>query len=183
MQCEGCQEKEATVHIQEVVGSEARALHLCSECAVKRGLPVGDADQVGLASLLYKLAAETVGGEPGAEREAHEEAGVEEASCPECGLGEREFRQAGRLGCGKCYETFGALVEASLGNLHRGTRHTGKVPGRACVGPAEGAAQGGYARLQEELVRAVAAEAYERAAELRDEIERLRHRHADAHTK
>ena len=182
MQCEGCQQKEATVHIQEVVGSEAKALHLCSECAVKRGLPVGDANQAGLASLLYKLAAETIGGGASPEESRDPGAGEDEASCAECGLGEREFRQGGRLGCAKCYETFGALVDASLGNLHRGTRHTGKVPGRACPGPAAGPPQGGCARLQEELARAVAAEAYERAAELRDEIQRLRHRHADVET-
>lgn len=183
MQCEGCQQNEATVHIQEVVGDKAKALHLCSECAVKRGLPIGDPEQLGLASLLYKLGAGAVEGEPSTEDGGDAGAGAEEASCPDCGLGEREFRQAGRLGCGRCYETFSALVEASLGNLHRGTRHSGKIPGGACPGAAARLQHGGYARLQEELARAVAAEAYERAAELRDQIRQQREHHAGAHAK
>ena len=174
MLCESCQQSDATVHIQEIVGTEARALHLCGECAAKRGLPVDDPDKLGLASLLYKLAAEAVG------VEGEGEGGAEDLSCPECGLEQGDFRRSGRLGCGGCYGAFAGLVEASLSDLHRGTRHTGKVPGRVPRPKTAGTQESGYARLREELARAVAAEAYERAAELRDEIERLRDRRENA---
>ena len=83
------------------------------------------------------------------------------------GLTYEEFRRVGRLGCGTCYETFASQLRPLLRRIHGSADHTGGVPS---------ALEGDHFRLRairklkDELTRAVQAEDYERAAELRDTI-------------
>jgi protein arginine kinase activator len=67
---------------------------------------------------------------------------------------------------------FAKALTPALKHVHRGLRHAGKSPGGAGVTPGEGDVldRVELSRLEEELARAVAVEAYERAAELRDQI-------------
>jgi protein arginine kinase activator len=91
-------------------------------------------------------------------------------TCPGCGISFSRFRETGRFGCAQCYETFAAELEPLVRRVHGATRHTGKVPHRE--GPAyEQSAR--LRRLNEDLERAIGAEDYERAAELRDLIREL----------
>jgi protein arginine kinase activator len=99
--------------------------------------------------------------------------------CAVCGLSAKEFALLGRLGCPACYEALAAEVDGVLRATHRGAEHTGSRP-RSSVDPALVPAQEtGPAAVAErevlrlELERAVAEEAFERAAEIRDALRRL----------
>jgi protein arginine kinase activator len=103
---------------------------------------------------------------------AHKTKGnLDELVCEQCGISYIEFRNHGLLGCAHDYDTFkdalGELIErAQDGNDH----HVGKAP-RSTTKPKR--PQQDLRRLKRQLNEAVAAEDYERAAELRDKIEKL----------
>jgi len=145
MKCQGCKQKEATVHFTEIVDEGAVKLHLCPDCAQAKGL-------VAAGGVVGDLLA----------KNASAPSGEAETRCPECGVSLEEFRKKGRLGCGRCYQAFENALEPLLAVLHRGDRHTGKVP---ATHPA-GTAAPELAVLKESLRRAVEREKFEEAARL-----------------
>lgn len=157
MKCQRCP-KPATFHITEVLGdAKYKDFHLCEECAQRHlanpeaSLKVG-VDKVGVA----------------AESEVPDEFGGRQ--CSTCGLKFVEFRNSGRLGCSHDYDAFKDELLPLLDNIHGDTRHVGKKPRRL---PAHKANEAELARLREQLDGAVALEAYEEAARLRDRIRQL----------
>jgi protein arginine kinase activator len=72
-----------------------------------------------------------------------------------------EFRAGGRLGCPQDYWVFSKGLMSLLQRYHGATRHVGKVAKRH-----EGAKE--RLRLRTRLREAIAREAYEEAARLRD---------------
>ena len=161
MLCESCHDKEATVHLTQVVDGSVEKIHLCEECASKSGFdlhgPVSISDiRVGRGGALDQ---------PGAER-----------SCPRCHLRRADFKKTGRLGCPVCYETFTAELMPLVKAMHRSEQHMGKVPSREDVRVRMSAE---IASLQKELDDAVAAENYEEAAKLRDRIQKARSKAAE----
>ena len=159
MRCDHCHEREAVVHLTQVTGTETTQVHLCEKCAAEKGIePATALVKSPLGGLFAQLSA------PGAL-----DAGGTELRCPRCGAGLADFRDAGRLGCAECWGTFAGPLTDLVRRLHGATRHTGEQyapPG--ALPPAERSPQ--TERLREELREAVAAEDFERAARLRDEI-------------
>ena len=81
-----------------------------------------------------------------------------------------QFGQVGRFGCAQCYEAFTPNLLPLFRRLHGNQKHIGKIPLRA----------GSFVRLKKDiedlkkkLYEKVAAEAFEDAAVLRDEIKQL----------
>src|SRR6185436_18345932 len=117
MQCMICKQNEAKVHLTQIVGEKMQKVDLCEECAKTKG--VNDPAGFSLADLLLGL---------GASQEIAQSSGGEEIKCPGCGFSQADFKKAGRLGCAECYTTFAEGLEGLLKSMHKGTRHTGKVP-------------------------------------------------------
>ena len=90
--------------------------------------------------------------------------------CPNCGLSYATFQKTGLLGCAQCYQAFREPLEVILKRIHGNTQHTGRVPrqGNSSIG-----AQLQIDQLKRKLAQAVAAEEYETAAALRDQIRAL----------
>ena len=158
MKCERCGNRTATVRYTEVVDGALTTWQLCEECATERGVTGSLTPLAGpLVNILMGLL------EGGGEVESADDA----PTCPRCGLTYEAFRRAGRLGCGTCYEAFASQLKPLLRRIHGSADHTGGVPSTD---------EGGHFRrreiskLKRELTRAVAAEDYERAAELRDTV-------------
>ena len=151
MLCDCCQEREATIHLTQVINDQSRELHLCEECAEQGGLNLQGV--MSLPEVLFGM------GQPAATPEGREK------SCPHCHFRRNDFKKTGRLGCPRCYETFAEEMAPMLAAMHKGTTHVGKVPGRPAgrrPSPAE------LAALQQQLAEAIRAERYEEAARLRD---------------
>ncbi len=176
MLCDKCQKNEATIHLKEVVDDDVVAVNLCAECAA--GSEVSDLDVGGglnLAKMLVSLTAEVM---PNLKVQSAKaqllKSGDEEMVCAFCGISTNEIRQTGRLGCPSCYKMFSGMLAPALKNMHRGDHHKGRQPNR--VESQSGAVvtneRARLAQLEEELARAVALEEYERAAELRDQIQK-----------
>ncbi|HEX2747336.1 MAG TPA: UvrB/UvrC motif-containing protein [Verrucomicrobiales bacterium] len=156
MLCDVCKQKKATVFLTQIVKGEMQKVNLCESCSKEKG--VTDPTGFALADMLLGFGhGEKIETQP------------QERTCPACGMPQTTFRKTGRLGCAKCYTVFGEGMDNLLKAMHKGTRHTGKVPARA--GP-----QATGPRLEElkaALDEAVKCEQFEEAARIRDEILRL----------
>ena len=87
-----------------------------------------------------------------------------------CGFTQADFKKTGRLGCSSCYRVFADGLSGMLKNMHKGTAHTGKSPAAFHEIREKGEKM---RSLQDRLTAAVAAEEYEQAADLRDQIRRF----------
>jgi protein arginine kinase activator len=122
------------------------------------------------------------------------EAGVssdEEFVCESCGLTQQEFKKNGRFGCASCYDVFQKVLDPMLEGMHAGKRHAGRAPADFVPPVAPPAKkpekkepekkekepefrEKDIAALETELIQAIEAEEYERAAEIRDQIRQLK---------
>jgi len=90
--------------------------------------------------------------------------------CPVCGFTQADFKKTGRLGCSNCYTVFADGIAPMLKNMHKGTAHTGKTPAAFQKIREHGEK---IKTLQENLTKAIEAEEFELAANLRDQIRQM----------
>jgi protein arginine kinase activator len=149
MKCEFCQSNEAVVHFKQVIDGDARELHLCEECAAKKGIDLQP--PLALTDFLFGAAAE----------ESDER--TDGATCPECGLTLKAFRKDQRLGCSQCYEAFAEELSTVLPTMHGSDKHVGKAPaGQRLSAEIDG--------VRKAMEKAVVREDFEEAARLRDTL-------------
>ena len=165
MQCCVCKEREAKVHLTQIVGDKMQKVDLCEECAKQKG--VNDPAGFSLADLLLGL---------GASQEMEQAAGSSDLKCPHCGFTHADFKKAGRLGCSECYVTFAEGLEGLLKSMHKGIKHTGKVPPSL---QQTRDLSDKLKSLQKKLDKAVADEDFEQAAQVRDEIKATKEKMAE----
>jgi len=128
-------------------------MNFCEVCAQKKG--INDPAGFALAELLLGLGL------------TQDEVPVTELTCSACGFTQSQFKKTGRLGCGACYDLFIEELAPMLRNMHPCLVHVGKMPRRFAQ---EQKKQESTKLLQEQLQKAIAAEEYEKAAQLRDEL-------------
>jgi protein arginine kinase activator len=163
MKCQKCA-KPATFHITDIIEKgRHREFHFCDEHARQHLAPAEEPQD---APTMGDVAKKLVVSAPGGLRESSADKQV----CPVCQITFLEFRNSGRLGCPFDYEVFRDEIMPLLESIHGETRHSGKVPKRA---PRNTQQQTTLIQLRNELKRAVAAEDYEAAARLRDQIKSI----------
>ena len=83
MQCDVCQQKEATVFLTQIVGGKMQKVNLCEACSKEKG--VNDPTGFALADLLLGMgAAQDIERSPN---------GI---TCPVCGFTQADFKKTGR---------------------------------------------------------------------------------------
>jgi len=161
MVCDNCGSTDAVVHLTQIVNNQMSTYRLCEKCAAEKGLEsTPEPVSFPLTNFLAQM-----GKDPVAESDPTD------TQCPFCGLTFSDFRETGRLGCPQCYETYAPQLQRLLRRVHGSTQHVGKVylPPDPSASELERRLEG----LKRKLGRAVDAEDFERAAELRDEIRAL----------
>jgi protein arginine kinase activator len=168
--CDRC-DREATVTEVMVKAGQKVERHLCESCARDAGIAVsaGTSLEKLMTSFVLQhqqqVAAATGGGA------AVQGQRTVANACKSCGLAFAEFRQKGLLGCPDCYRAFEPQLGPLLERAHQGSScHCGKSPSRAALAEV---VQQRLAVLRKQLGEAVAAEQYERAAVIRDELSRV----------
>ena len=157
MLCEVCKCNDATVFLTQILEGKMQKVNLCDACSKEKG--VQDPTGFALADLLLGIgAAEEI------------EKGAPTQKCAVCGFSQADFKKTGRLGCSECYVTFGEGLGSLLKAMHKGIEHIGKFPEQA---QRTMALNHRMRALTENLQKAVAAENYETAASLRDQIRQL----------
>jgi protein arginine kinase activator len=175
MTCQRCGKRDATIHLVEMVDGQRRSHWLCPVCAgdvpddpeETPGFPFGAGRTDGnaaeedetLAAFLGQVFDRATG--PGQS---------DPPACTVCGYTFGQFRQNNRLGCPHCYAAFRRPLLGILGHLHRHVTHLGKTPAQLQGG---GDLRSRLSRKRVALEKAIAAEDFEAAARLRDEIKRL----------
>lgn len=162
MLCDGCQKKEATVHLTEIVNDKVSKLHLCEDCAKEKGSEMEE--HFGLSDLLAGLA--DVGSGIGPES-------MTAIKCAACGFTYKDFKKVGRLGCGDCYDAFKKQLDLLLKRIHGTNRHVGKVPLSASSAAKDMKPVQDLKELKAGLEKAIQAEDFEKAAKLRDRIREM----------
>jgi protein arginine kinase activator len=160
--CELCKKAQATFHLTNISRDGTKVeQHLCDACATEKGLLHSPKTTIDLNELLENFIA---GGKGAAAELSH-------IVCDQCGLSYIEFRNQGLLGCANDYTVFKDQLGRLLERTHSGGDvHTGKTP--KSIGVVR-KPHVDIRRLKRQLDEAVAAEDYERAAELRDKIHAL----------
>ena len=169
MKCDFCDHK-ATVFLTQLVEGQMKKVCLCNTCAKERG--VTDPTGFSLADLLLSGI-----DAPVAATAARSSVPADGRRCPTCGFTIDDLRRIRRFGCSDCYTAFSDEVAQMIRGIHQGTTHVGKVP------EGQMARRALHQRLEElraKLDHAVAAESYEEAADIRDEIRELGYRPAEA---
>jgi|UniRef100_A0A7V3VUE2 protein arginine kinase activator len=152
MLCDDCKKKPASIFYKDVSGNQIKEVHLCEDCARKRGLLLDK--KLSPLEILQKLL----------KNYTYED---EKVICPVCFLSLAEFKKFGRFGCGNCLLTFEPYIKTMIKEVQTSEKHIGKKAkpgGRRAIE---------VFRLKEELRRALEKEAYEEAARIRDELKTL----------
>lgn len=157
MTCDVCKTNTATVYLTQIVDGNMKKINLCESCSKNKG--VSDPTGFASADLLHGLG----------ETQQVEQAPPTE-HCPICGFTQADFKKSGRLGCSECYSTFSDALASLIKAMHKGTKHTGKVPARMFRDIAR---SDRLNELKQTLEDAVSNEDYESAATIRDEIRQL----------
>jgi protein arginine kinase activator len=162
MLCSICHKNESHIHLEGMVNGKTLHLHLCEECAKKRGIEFSlDKPNFSLVDLLANLSDWEIPG--------HKT--VKSVTCQNCGLTYRKFKETARLGCSKCYETFSVQLAPLLKRIHGSTKHTGKTPKLHFTNTEDRINQ-----LKQRLKNAIKREDFEKAAEIRDKIKEIQSR-------
>ncbi len=156
--CNRCQKAQATFHILNIDPSgEKVERHLCERCAAEEGVQPLEKPAPSV-EILEKFVTSVKAGT----------AALHNLVCEQCGISYVEFRNQGLLGCAHDYDAFREVLNPLLERAHDGgSHHVGKSPRSLGV---QRTTQQDIQRLRRLLEDAVAAEDYERAAELRDRI-------------
>ena len=159
MKCNICGEREATVHLTEVINDNVTKLHLCEVCAQEKSQEMQS--HFGLSDLLsglmdFDASMADENGEVGTS-----------IKCSTCGMTYFDFQKTGRLGCGKCYDDFSDKLSELLKKIHGADRHIGKMP----FGNEERVnAEESLESMREQLNELVKSEEFEKAALVVDRI-------------
>lgn len=160
MLCQNCGKNPATTHLKKTINGETTELHLCASCAKKQGLDnmwnsfgfdLGDFWGSLFADPSTRVMADAV-------------------RCSGCGKSFEEIVKSGKAGCPACYTTFYDRLLPSIQRIHGKAQHTGKVPPQAGE-PLRRERE--LDALKKQLADAIAAQEYEKCAELRDRIQGL----------
>lgn len=163
MLCQNCNERNASMHLTQIINGKKTEVYLCQQCAqehkqltVFNPFNISDffSDILNIqdpAPATYKMEQRPI-------------------RCEKCGLTFEEFRSIGKLGCSNCYRVFDSNIAPVLKRIHNGVKHTGKVPSRAFPALRQ---NNEISELKLELQKAVQEERYEEAAKIRDKIKML----------
>ena len=159
MLCDNCRERDAVINLTQVEHDSKITLHLCEPCAQQKGVETG----VGIVkSPLANLIGSMTKGTSVVPTPA------DGLRCQSCGSTLKDFRDSGRLGCAECYQSFDGHLRDLLRRLHGSSQHVGEryaIPSADATDP-----RAQLIDLKDQLRRAVDAEKFELAADLRDRI-------------
>ena len=174
MLCENCQLREASVHVKQSHNKQITEYNLCPSCA--RDLE--QSSHTSFSDIFGDFFNSMFWGPSGFTYPQQRVQARENLQCPNCGLTERELLKTGLLGCPQCYQVFAKVLNPVFQ----------RVQGHSCQAAAEvlppakfadeaesltDQADDPIARLRQEQQNAIAAEDYEKAAQLRDEIKEM----------
>ncbi|MCU0607397.1 MAG: UvrB/UvrC motif-containing protein [Candidatus Edwardsbacteria bacterium] len=159
VRCDICRRNPAVIRFAEIRKGTMSVRNICQDCA----------RTTGIAGQLDRTIAAVGGAISDAMAALARDHGGAQA-CPACGMTLDQFRRHGHLGCERCYDSFAAVLLPLLDRLQ-------ELAGQPEQDPAAAGEQqrrdNRRQALAQRLEEAVAAEEYELAARLRDQLKEL----------
>lgn len=156
MVCDNCKERDAVVHLTQIVESAVSQIHLCEKCAAEKGVETSVAPKHPLGEFLQAVQQQLA------------VAPNETGRCTFCAATLRDFRTSGRVGCARCYSAFESSMRDLLRRVHGQSRHVGRRYEPPHPEQLERATLVG--ELRDRLRRAIESEQFELAADIRDRL-------------
>jgi len=160
--CEKCNKNNATIHFTKIINGQVEERHLCETCAKENNELEFNFEVPFSFEKLFTGLIDSIQEDPGKRKDI---------TCPKCGLTYKKFQEVGKFGCAKCYEVFRKDISSLVKGIHGHNTHQGKVPIKTKDKVIQKKA---IESLKMELEKSIEKEDFERAAYLRDEINRLR---------
>ena len=166
MQCDYCENK-ATVYYTQIIEGVSKKAALCEKCATEQGVTDPEAFLLENSS---QVPAKKKPSFLSPNIPAPQFSSLSTGECPKCGFTFEDLKKTGRLGCSECYQFFKQQIQQNLSSMHKGVKHKGRIP--------EGMMKSIELRkkteqLETDLAAAIAKEDFEKAATLRDELNKL----------
>lgn len=168
MKCQNCGKRNAVVDYTQIIDGNKLHLHLCEKCASEMKLNIDfafDIDDVfstffnGIPNMRVSNKLDTI-------------------KCKNCNSTYDDFKNSGKLGCPKCYETFDEELDNVLKRLHGNNRHV-KNDRKVELKERYIKKEDEITNLKEELKICIEKEEYEKAAKIRDKIKELENKRGD----
>ena len=162
MICEICKNKTAVFHIQQLVADNVYEIHLCRDCASKKGISKdGKSFDFSLSKLLTNFTQK---------KALPVKTKNELDTCKTCGTKVSEMKEDGQVGCPDCYNFFRSSIASVISQNGAYTYHNGKLPSKL---KAYKTILIDKETLKRELEEAVSNEEYEHAVIIRDKLTNL----------
>lgn len=168
MMCERCNKNNANVHIVKVINGVKNEMNLCEKCAKEQESLSFNFD--GNISTTFNFQ-NLITGIMDYISESPSSITHSDMVCENCGTSYSDFKKSGILGCSECYKTFSSIVNPMIRRVQKDIEHVGKLPvknGKELIEKKR------LLKLKEELQQAILVEEYEKAAELRDKINKIK---------
>ena len=159
MLCSKCKLRIGKIEIQRTEDGHLINHVLCDECAKTfedYDLETSFSDNNLLTSLIESV-----------QRSPLQVSYILTTTCSSCGMTYGSYRKTGRVGCGKCYESFGEKITPLIQELHGSAVHVGMSPQNYSDYEV---VKRQIMSLKSELKIAISKEEFEKAVALRDEI-------------
>ena len=157
MKCNYC-DKPATIFLTQFINKKLKKICLCESCSTNKDI----IEKEELTEILQQSPIE-----PSLSEGLPEP--LSELTC-HCGFTVNDLTQTGRLGCPACYEVFGSILEDRISSMHRGDKHSGK---EIAIPLDLTSLMKKKKKLSDALDSAINNEEFEKAAQLRDEMNSL----------
>ena len=155
--CDSCGEKPATIKVRQVnKDGTSTEVEVCADCAKEKGISGVETIKIDVTKVLDEIRSKV-----------DEE--DKKLVCEGCGMSFAEFKRQGRLGCSTCYTSFVERLEPIVRRIQGAGQHVGKT---TKSGRKKARERMSVRRLREDLKTAIQDEDYEKAAELRDQLNR-----------
>lgn len=161
MLCEKCKKNEAKIHLLKMINNKKSEIWLCEKCAKElSGNSFFTMISQGDMSSLEKMINDYFGQQKNIETKI-------DVICKNCGTTYSKYKETGKLGCPKCYESFSEYLNSDIEKDNLSGIYTGKVPPK----PEKiESVQDTLKSLKLELQKYIITEEYEKAAVIRDKI-------------
>jgi len=162
MLCEECKINIATVHMTKIINNVKEEIHLCETCTREKRSEDFEVE-FAIPKLLASLLDMNIDKQQNSTT-------IARPKCPNCGMTYVDFRRTGKLGCGRCYDSFRNNILPLIKRIHGSTQHVGKLPKRSGSIINKKRVLNSKRILLKELI---IEEKFEKAALLRDEIKKI----------
>lgn len=173
MICEHCKKQNATVRVQITRNNHKNESFLCKDCAN------ASRDNISTGQLLkgvmnkspnvkVTITPKFYNNSPNIEI-IHQDENIQK--CPACGLDSNQLQNTGKLGCINCFYNFKNQIIEAIDSIQGRNIHCGKFPKKYSV---EILNSRKIEQLKAEIQKAITCEDYETAAQIRDEVKKLK---------